>query len=359
MATWELPWESVQVLAWIDHNDPGFGREVLGRLSLVELRGATVHHYYTGEPPAAEDDRRQRRNRISDAWRWFLDQAAAPVILAAEDDTLPDADAYPRLLKHLEAGAVFAQGTEVARQFPYVPHWTVGAEEIHSASFDGRTVVPIQGGGWYCAALVTEAARGCLVAGEDLPLGPDVAFVRELARKGRCLGDWSIECGHFGPGFHLHPAMTELRQVRFQRAGSGWHRSEHTAEPYRQACQKTEDGSLRVRVLKPYTGTVEERQKYANPSDGLIHAGTIMEMSEERFQELGMRPNPLVAALTPVDSPGSSLAGWAPVSTKPAPVQVTKSSVLPTDEAVKDYLAPEPVHVPPTAPPPIRRGKKD
>lgn len=353
-----MPWESVQVLAWIDHNDPEFGREVLGRLSLLELRGATISHHYTGESPAAENDRRQRRNRITDAWRWFLAEATAPVILAAEDDTLPDADAYPRLLKHLEAGAVFAQGTEVARQFPYVPHWTVGAEEIHSGSYQGRNTVPIQGGGWYCAAMVTEAARGCLVAGEDLPLGPDVAFVRELARKGPCVGDWSIECTHFGETFSLHPSLSDLLQVRFRRRGTTWDRTEHLATPYRQACQKSEDGRLRVKVLKPFTGTVEERQKYANPADGLIHAGTIMEVPEQRFQELGVRPNPLVAALSPVDAgAGSSLATWSPVSTKPAPVQVTKSSVLPTDEAVREYLNDEPAPV--VTPPPIRRGKKD
>lgn len=316
MATWDLPWESVQVLAWIDHNNPGFGREVLGRLSLVELRGATVSHYFTGEPPAPEQDRRARRNRITDAWRWFLDQATAPVTLAAEDDTLPDADAYPRLLRHLEAGAVGAQGTEVARQYPYVPHWTVDADSIESGSYDGRPVVPIQGGGWYCSAMVTEAARGCLVAGEDLPLGPDVAFWRELARRGPCVGDWSIECAHFGPDFFLHPALAELRQVRFRRNGSRWERSECGAQPYRQACQRSEEGLLRVRVLKTFTGTPEEREKYAN--DGRkIGVGTIMEMTEARYHDLGVRPNPLVVALSPVDlKRGASLAGWAPPMTK-------------------------------------------
>ncbi|MFI0609212.1 MAG: hypothetical protein ACH37Z_15140 [Anaerolineae bacterium] len=335
-----MPWPQVQVLAWIDHNDPAFGREVLGRLSAV---GGNVQHYFTGEPPAAEDDRRGRRNRITDAWRWFLQEATAPVILGAEDDTLPDADAYQRLLKHLEAGAVGAQGTEVARQLPYVPHWSVGTDEIRSASYSGRTVVPIQGGGWYCSAMVTEAARGCLVAGEDLPLGPDVAFWRELARKGPCVGDWSIECGHFGETFHLHPAMSNLVQVHYHRAGSSWIRDEYEARPYRQACQKTEDGLLRVRVLKPFTGTAEEREKYADANDRLIHTGTVMEMTEDRFVELGVRPNPIVVALSPIEgSLGSSLAAWSPV-TKPAVAVATKSSGDDQDPPAETPKRPEPL----------------
>lgn len=339
---WELPWDSVQVLAWIDHYDVEFARDVLGRLSAVEQRGANVRHFYTGQEPAAEDDRRLRRNRITDAWRWFLDQAEAPTILAAEDDTLPDADAYQRLLRHLESGAVFAQGTEVARQLPYVPHWTVGDHEILSGNYDGRTVVPIQGGGWYCAAMRTDLARGCLVPGDDLPLGPDVAFVREFARRGRCVGDWSIECAHVGEKFFLHPAMSDLLQVRYWRRDGRWMRAEHVAAPYRQACQKSEDGLLRVKVLKPFTGSVEEREKYANPADRLIHQGTIMEMSEERFAELGIRVNPIVAALSPVDGlTGSSLGGWKPV-TKPAEVPVMRSSVLATDAEVRDYLGDKP-----------------
>ena len=219
------------MLAWVDHHDPDFGREVLGRLSALEQRGARVQHYWTAEAPAGEDDRKNRRNRIMDAWRWFLDQAEAPVILGAEDDTLPDADAYVRLLRHMDAGAVFAQGTEVARQLPYVPHWKIAPECCISASFDGRAVVDIQGGGWYCCAMLTEAARGCLVVDEDIPLGPDVVFVRELARKGRCVGDWSIECGHFGPGFHFHPATSDLRQVVYHRSGRNWNRTEHIAPP--------------------------------------------------------------------------------------------------------------------------------
>lgn len=316
------------MLAWIDHNDPGFGREVLGRLSA--LPGATIVHNFTGEAPAAENDRRNRRNRISDAWRWFLDRSEAPVILAAEDDTLPDSDAYQRLLRHLEAGAVFAQGTEVARQIPYVPHWTVSDTDIRSATYDGREVVPIQGGGWYCAAMVAEAARGCLVADESFPLGPDVVFVRELAKRGPCVGDWTVECSHFGEDFHLHPAMSDLVQVRYWFERSQWQREEFEAKPYRQCAAKTEDGKLRVKVLNPFTGTPEEREKYAAP-DRLIHAGTIMEMTEERFAELGIRPNPIVAALAPVDSlKGSSLAGWAPV-TKPA-AEVVEKGEEPAEE---------------------------
>lgn len=345
------------MLAWIDSSDPGFGREVLGRLSAVELRGATVEHYYTSQEPAGESDRRLRRVRIMDAWRWFLDTAQAPILLAAEDDTLPDTDAYQRLLQHLEAGAVAAQGTEVARQLPYVPHWKVGRDEVVSASYEGQTVVPIQGGGWYCAAMVTEAARGCLLPADDLPLGPDVGFWRELAKRGPCVGDWSIECLHFGQDFAFHPALSDLVQVRYWREHGTWQRIEHAAKPYRQACQKTEDGKLRVKVLKPFTGTMEERREYANPSDMLIHAGTIMDMPEQRFQELGMRPNPLVAVINQVELPaGASLGGWQP-NVKPAEVVATKSSVLTTDEEVKEYLSDEPALERPT--PVGRRRKQD
>lgn len=340
------------MLAWVDHNDADFGREVLGRLSALELRGARVQHYWTAEAPAAESDRRHRRNRITDAWRWFLREAAAPVILAAEDDTLPDADAYPRLLRHLQGGAVFAQGTCVARQLPYVPHWTVGQDEIRSASYDGREVVDIQGGGWYCAAMVTEAARSCLVVDEGFPLGPDVLFVRELARAGRCVGDWAVECGHFGQGFHLHPATSSLRQVVFRRRDERWQREEYEAAPFRQAAPKSEEGLLRVKVLKPFTGTPEEREKYVGPGRRTLEPGTIMEMSEERYQELGMRPNPLVVAYPQASaSPGSSLASWAPVVKPAAPVEKAPAEARGSQE--------EPAEEPAAAPeaPPSRRRK--
>lgn len=346
------------MLAWIDSNHPDFGREVLGRLSAIQQRGATVEHYYTAQETAGEDDRRLRRVRILDAWRWFLETAQAPVLLAAEDDTIPDRDAYPRLLHHLEAGALAAQGTEVARQLPYVPHWQVTQDEILSASYGGHPVVPIQGGGWYCAAMVTEAARGCLLSADDLPLGPDVGFWRELARKGRCVGDWSVECLHFGENFSLHPAITDLMQVRYWRQHGAWSREERAARPYRTVCPKSEGGHLRVKVLKPFTGTIEERQKYA-AADGLIHAGAIMEMNEQRFSELGIRPNPIVASIHTSDIPaGASLGGWAPV-TKPSEVAATKSSVLATDEAVRHYLAPEVVEAPGERPAPISKRKKD
>ena len=316
----------------MDHNDADFGREVLGRLSAVELRGARVQHFWTAQPPAAEDDRRQRRNRITDAWRWFLDQAESPVILAAEDDTLPDADAYPRLLRHLEAGAVGAQGTEVARQLSYVPHWSVAPDEIRSASYTGQPVVDIQGGGWYCAALVTEHARGCLVVDEDVPLGPDVVFWRELAKRGRCVGDWTVECGHFGEDFHLHPAISDLRQVVYRRRSGAWQREEYEAQPYRQACPKSEEGLLRVKVLKPFTATAEEREKYCLPGRRILEAGMVVEMTERRFVELGKRKNPLVVPYPEAAAlPGSSLSNWKP-ATKPAVEIVEKAQAVLEEE---------------------------
>lgn len=253
------------------------------------------------------------------------------MILAAEDDTLPDRDAYCRLLGHLDNGAVFAQGTEVARQFPYIPHWVVTDQRIESGTYDGSDVVSIQGGGWYCAAMLSDVARRSLVPGPDLPLGPDVAHVREMSKHGRCVGDWTVECLHVGPDFCLHPSMTRITQVRYEKHESGrWLRSEHAARGYRLAAQITEDGLLKVNVLKPFIGTAEERAKHAGPNR-LIMPGTIMDITQERYRQLASRERPLVEALSPVDVPvGASLRNWAPV-TKPMTSAVAKEA-MPEEE---------------------------
>ena len=94
------------MLAWVDH-DHSTARRVAGRLSAVDSRGTTTKMFCTGQRPAGERDIEKRRVRITDAWRWFLQEASGEFLLAAEDDTLPDEpDAYMRLLDHLAEGAV-------------------------------------------------------------------------------------------------------------------------------------------------------------------------------------------------------------------------------------------------------------
>lgn len=301
----------------MDHDDPATAREVHGRLSAVVDRGATFLVEHTGQQPAAERDIEDRRIRITDAWRWFLENATGEVLFGAEDDTIPDTpDAYTQLLAHLQGGAVFAQGTEVARQAPYIPHWMVSEGLVVSASSDGDRVVPIGGGGWYCCAMLTELARECTLTWDRFPLGPDVQFVWELAQQGRCVGDWGIECSHWAPEFWRHPGISDLVQVRYNHNGVNWIREERSAKPWRRAdIMRTEDGNLIVRVKKPFTGSPAERAQYGDPGRNLILPGTVMEISDARFNELGRRKQPIVIPLGAVPvtgADGASATGWCP-----------------------------------------------
>jgi len=236
---WWLP-ERTELLVIADTNDHAMQSRIRERLLEERHRLAGIRLMCTDNCKLPERGRGDlRKPRVVGHWESFLEAALAPIILAAEDDTLPDHDAYPRLLEiYHRTGAAYVQGTEVSRWSHYViPHWRITEKNgqvvrIETASYEGQDLVEIDGGGWYCCAIDRDKARALgLSWTDDPPIGPDVQMVRGLRKSGEvCLGDWSIECEHWSDRYlHegrmeiFHPARTPLEAyVREPKPSGGW-----------------------------------------------------------------------------------------------------------------------------------------
>lgn len=223
-----------EVLAIVDHDDEGFYETVRDGLgTLTGLCGCRV--VWTRQAPLDEwAEIGARRARITGHWGTFLAEAQGDVILGAEDDTLPDWWAYRALLEHLEAGAVFAQGTCIGRwDAGIVPHWTV-REDAHgpiswsTGSYEGQDVVSISGGGWFCFAASAEKLRQVDFGRASDGIGPDVWSCYQLSRLGRCVGDWRVQCLHVAETMDLSPNREVVDVVTLRFLHGRW-RSTTTA----------------------------------------------------------------------------------------------------------------------------------
>lgn len=168
-----------------------------------------------------------RRSRIISNMHIFQTEAQGQVILGAEDDTLPDYDAYPKLLKIMEKQkAGFVQGTELGRwRNPIVPHWTITEDRIETAEYKGQDIVEINGGGWYCFVTPADVfRRPNLRWTVEPPMGPDLCFVYDLTTMGyKCLGDWSTNCIHFTEDKDLDPrTMPKIAKLFWYKKRGNW-----------------------------------------------------------------------------------------------------------------------------------------
>lgn len=280
---WWLP-ERTELLVIADTSDHAMQSRIRARLLEERHRLAGIRLLCTDFCKLPERGRGDlRKPRVVGHWERFLEAALAPIILAAEDDTLPDHDAYPRLLEIFHrTGAAYVQGTEVSRWSHYViPHWRITERNgqvvrIETASYEGQDLVEIDGGGWYCCAIDRDKARGVgLSWTDDPPIGPDVAMVRGLRKSGEvCLGDWSIECEHWSDRYlHegrmeiFHPSRTPLEAyVREPKPSGGWtleirpargrntpaeaQPAAHPAPPPAATTKKVEEKSMRVQFIQ-------------------------------------------------------------------------------------------------------------
>jgi len=278
----ELP-PGTQVLAVVDHDDQRFFAGVVAALRKMAGRLGGIRVRWTRErPPAEQAEVRHRRPRIIGHWRWFQTEALAPIILGAEDDTLPTADAYTRLLDLMrQRGAAFVQGTEIGRwRIPIVPHWQIEVDaagdpcRVATGTYTGQMVERIHGGGWYCFAVRADLFRAAdIYCTSAPPMGPDVCFVWDLCRAGHlCLGDWSVECWHFTESKRLHPAVTSSLQIAVStRDASGtWRQTREAAEPYRRDFRMKFPGDLSAepppayRRPAPFSGPEPVKRKERN-----------------------------------------------------------------------------------------------
>jgi len=325
---WKLP-ERTELLVVVDSDDWSFYSQVRNRVSehLHRLCGARI--FWTQRAKVDEfGGAAPRRARILEAWHKFRAEVQGSIVLGAEDDTIPEPDAYIRLLDLMRRrGATFVQGTEVGRwTCPCIPHWRIWAsgggrriERIESASYDQVCEVLIDGGGWYCFACKTDAWRSVPLRWTvDPPMGPDLWFVWDLTRRGHlCLGDWSIECTHLMQASSLHPAETELAKLIHRRESGGWNTSREKAVPYRRAVAPrvpTSDhqevpGMVFVRFLTAARGNY-----------GDVDRGTVLQLPEELAHKLEQRCIvEILAAPTPSPPPPPVTA---PVPPAPEPVDL-------------------------------------
>jgi hypothetical protein len=180
-----------------------------------------------------------RRQRIIDNWHLILTELRGDIVIATEDDSLPDRDAYTKLLETLEKEkADFVQGNIIGRWGARIcPAWRVGEK-------DGRPVVVwneeekknglsnIQGVGWYCFVAPADVVRKyAMVVDDTLPLGPDVRFGYQLYRNGfKILHRWDVKVEHFGQDFTYYPGKIQTEQKMWIKDNETWRGIEYNEE---------------------------------------------------------------------------------------------------------------------------------
>ena len=187
-----------------------------------DSRFSGVKIIYTNNPRLPENSQVSlRRQRIIDNWHLILTEVRGEIILASEDDSLPEPNAYMRLLDTMKKEkADFVQGNIIGRWGARIcPAWRVGEK-------DGRPVVVwneeekksglsnIQGVGWYCFVAPADIVRKyAMVVDDKLPLGPDVRFGYQLYKNGfKILHRWDVKVEHFGQDFSYYPGEVKTEQ---------------------------------------------------------------------------------------------------------------------------------------------------
>ena len=219
----EMDWPNTEIVAVVDHQDPDVFKLVTKSFNALYSNANGIRVYHTKKPPLPElMNVSNRRDRIVENWNIILSEFKGSILLGAEDDTLPDVDAYTKMLRTMEEKeAAFVQATILGRwSLPVIPHWQIEYTEtnkspysISSAAEGSEDIIPIQGGGWYCFVTTVAAARRFKLKwtapgkeSDGPPMGPDLWFVFNLASHGeKCYGDWTINCLHFLKNRDLHP----------------------------------------------------------------------------------------------------------------------------------------------------------
>lgn len=177
-----------------------------------------------------------RRQRIIDNWHLLMTEIRGDIILASEDDSLPESDAYIRLLDTMEKEkADFVQGNIIGRWGARIcPAWRIIEKEgmpilIYNEKEKSEGITEVQGVGWYCFVAPSDVVRKyAMVVDDKLALGPDVRFGYELSRNGfKLLHRWDIKVEHFGQDFSLILGKDETEQRIWYKRGDIWEAKEY------------------------------------------------------------------------------------------------------------------------------------
>lgn len=224
----ELP-KNTEMICVIDTDDYEFVDNVVARL--MDTKFESIKYVVTNNPKLDEfSGVAFRRKRIVDNWHILLTEARGEIILAAEDDSLPQPNAYIKLIDDLQKNnAHFVQGNIIGRwKSNMYPAWKVFEKngEAYKVMSGKKTigVEPIQGCGWYCFAAYTDVCRKFPMNCDNLlPLGPDVSFGYRLHKAGfKLMHDWDVDVEHFGETFSLIPSRDVGEVFTWLKNGHNW-----------------------------------------------------------------------------------------------------------------------------------------
>ena len=221
---------NTEAIVVVDTDDRIFFSHVASHMRKTNFE--SIKMFFTGNRKLRENsDVIARRKRIINNWHILLTEATTDIILGAEDDSLPEPNAYLRLLRTMkDFKADFVQGNIIGRwRANMIPAWHIKEDskgnpiEVNSGKPCGK-VENIQGAGWYCFVAKTMAMRKFPMYVDDkIPLGPDVRFGYELWKAGfKLLHDYRVTVEHFGQNFSLIPGRNLSHQFTWIKKGNKW-----------------------------------------------------------------------------------------------------------------------------------------
>jgi glycosyltransferase involved in cell wall biosynthesis len=230
LAKMELP-KDIEAVFVIDSKNSKIKFKVL-RYFQGDKRFKTVKIFMTGRDKLPEfASVLERRQRIVDNWHIILTNMKGDILLASEDDSLPQSDAYTRLLKVMEdEKADFVQGNIIGRWNAKIcPAWRILEKKgspylVWNEKEQESGLTEIQGCGWYCFVSPADVVRKYQMYVDNItPLGPDLSFGYQLSKNGfKLLHCWDVKVEHFAEQFNLVIGRDETEQKMWVKDGEKW-----------------------------------------------------------------------------------------------------------------------------------------
>lgn len=226
----ELP-KGIEALIVIDSKNTKIKHDVIAYFR-KDTRFSTVKLFFTNNEKLPEfASVHYRRQRIVDNWHIILTNMRGEMLFATEDDSLPQPDAYMKLLKVMkEENADFVQGNIIGRWNAKIcPAWKIYSRDdepilVWNEKEQESGLTEIQGCGWYCFVCKADTVRKYQMYVDDVtPLGPDLSFGYQLAKNGyKLLHCWDVKVEHFAEEFNLIIGRDKTEQKMWIKRKGIW-----------------------------------------------------------------------------------------------------------------------------------------
>jgi len=217
----DLPRPEMELIVLVDTCDKKFIKKINDKLAWINRYAefGRTFSMATGNKPLPKNAHNiERRMRIIENWnlakkmfgdtKWFF---------GLEDDTICYRDTFWHLfntfifndgneLRTPDSRILYVEGVQAYRQVDAVGVWKVDKDEAYTLSPKSSGVDPIEGGGFYCFLSYTNLIKKHKFECKNGLFSSDVNFVYWLSKKGTCLVNWAIQCGHLlDDGTILYP----------------------------------------------------------------------------------------------------------------------------------------------------------